>query len=893
MSRGAAIPWQVMLRRGLPVSAVAGEGGIPVAFGTLLRRLRIEAGLTQEELAESAGISSRSVSDLERGINLTARRDTARLLADALGLTGGARAEFEASARGRVAGTSPGGVAGASRTLPRDIASFTGREPELRALVESAAGSGGVVGIHAIGGMAGIGKTALAVHAAHALAPRFPTGQIFLPLHGHTPGQRPVDPADALASLLLTAGVPAAQIPPGLEARMALWRDRLAGKQLLLLLDDAADSEQVRPLLPGSAGCLVLVTSRRHLTALEDARTISLDTLPPGDAARLLVRLAGRPNLTSTDAAITEIIVLCGYLPLAVGMLARQLHHHPTWAPADLAAELAAARDRLELMTAENLSVAAAFDLSYQDLTGAQQQMFCRLGLHPGTEIDVYAAAALDDTGLDAARRHLEALYDHYLLAEPVRGRYRLHDLIHEHARALAADQPARDEAVDRLLDYYLHTARAADRHLPRRTPVATPAMTRSPPAHAPELADREAVLAWLDREQVNLHYAAEYASGHDRPGIAIALPRAMHGFLRGQGRWEQARMLHHAALAAARRTGDLLGEAGALTDLGDLQRLVGDYPAAITSLTAAREIYHSTGNKLGEAGALTELSVAHRLTGQYPAAIASLTVALALYRDAASQLGEIVALTELGITQEATGEYRASAASQEQALALCQELGDRPRMATVLHYLGVVQQSLGDYRAAIASQRRAIELNLDVGNRFGEAGARTYLGAALRLAGDYPAARASLTKALEMCRDFPNRLGTANTLNYLGLVQLATGDHNEAAASEEEALHLYRELGDRLGEAEVLNNIGELSLASGTPADARAWHEQGLAIATDIASLPEEARALEGIGRSQLKDGQPGLAASALRRALAIYERIGSPNSTRITATLRILDKS
>ena len=245
------------------------------------------------------------------------------------------------------AGQPGGGVAATTRTLPRDIASFTGRQQELQVLVDAAAGAagpGGVVGIHAIGGMAGVGKTAFVVHAAHRLADRFPGGQIFLPLHGHTPGQRPVDPADALASLLLALGLPAAQIPPGVEARTALWRDRLAGRPLLLVLDDAASSEQVRPLLPGTGGSLVLVTSRRHLSALEDATAISLDTLPPGEAAGLLVRLAARPGLRPADPAVRELIRLCGYLPLAIGMLARQLHHHPAWSAAGRAAELAAAQ---------------------------------------------------------------------------------------------------------------------------------------------------------------------------------------------------------------------------------------------------------------------------------------------------------------------------------------------------------------------------------------------------------------------------------------------------------------------------------------------------------------------------------------------------------------------
>ena len=305
----------------------------PAGFAGVLRGLRTGVGLTQEELAEAAGMSPRTVSDLERGLATTPHRETVRLLADALQLGGSARIEFEAAARGRAAlGRIRGrGVAAATRTLPRDIASFTGRQHELAELADAAAGAGGVVSIHAIGGMAGIGKTAFAVHAAHRLASRFPGGQIFLPLHAHTPGQQPVDPADALASLLLTIGVPAGQIPADLQARTGLWRDRLAGRQLLLVLDDAAGSEQVRPLLPGAGGSLVLVTSRRRLTALEDAQTISLDTLPPGEAAGLLVRLAVRPGLSSADPGVAEITRLCGCLPLAIGMLARQLYHHPAW----------------------------------------------------------------------------------------------------------------------------------------------------------------------------------------------------------------------------------------------------------------------------------------------------------------------------------------------------------------------------------------------------------------------------------------------------------------------------------------------------------------------------------------------------------------------------------
>ena len=435
-----------------------------MSFAVLLRRLRTDAGLTQEGLAEAARLSYRSVSDLERGINLTPRKETARLLAEALHLSGADKTAFEAAARGRVELARPvfqasrmGGVAAATRTLPRDIASFTGRKPELAYLVAAVAEAAILAGWRASaqsGGWPGSARLPWRCMLPTSIAARFPDGQIFLPLHAHTPGQQPVDPADALATLLQAAGIAAQQIPAGLEPRTWLWRDHVAGKRLLLLLDDAAGHDQVRPLLPGTAGTLVLITSRRHLTALEDSEVISLDTLPPDDAAALLVRLAGRSDLAPGDAAALQITRLCGNLPLALGMLARQLHHHPAWTAAGLAAELAAARDRLALMQAENLSVAAAFDLSYQELSPDRQRLFRRLGLHPGTDIDDYAAAALDKSDLATARRNLAGLYDHYLLTEPARGRYRMHDLIAEHARVLAAADPVadRDAALVRLL---------------------------------------------------------------------------------------------------------------------------------------------------------------------------------------------------------------------------------------------------------------------------------------------------------------------------------------------------------------------------------------------------------------------------------------------------------
>jgi len=871
-----------------------------LGFGGLLRRLRDRAGLTQDELAEAAAVSQRAISDLERGINATARKDTAVLLAGALGLDGPAREQFVAAARGRApasealaaAAGEAGSAAAASRTLPRDIATFTGRAGELERLTAGLAGAapaGGVVGICAIGGMAGIGKTTLAVHAAHQLAGRFPDGQIFLPLHGHTPGQRPVDPADALASLLLAAGISAQAIPAGLDARAGLWRDFLAGKKILLVLDDAAGHAQVSPLLPGTAGSLVLITSRRRLAALEDAAVLSLDTLPPGEAAVLLARLSGRPDLGPANAGVGQITRLCGYLPLAIGMLGRQLAHHPAWTPASLAADLAAAGGRLELMAAENLSVAAAFELSYRDLTAGQRRLFRRLGLHPGPDIDAYAAAALDDTGLAAARRGLEALYGQHLITEPARGRYRLHDLLREHARALAAadDPAAREAATSRLLDYYLHTARAADQHMLSWFAGESPAPPGRPPASAPPVSTPWQAAAWLEAERHNLHAAAGYAVASGRLLHAMLIPAAMAGFLDTRGYWDQNLALQQAAFAAARQTGDRPGQAHALLLLSLTQAMTENHPDATASATRALELYRDLGDRAGQAAALTATGAVHVVTNDYPAAAAALRQALELYRDLGHRVGHAEAVNELGTVHRYTGDYPAAAACHRQALELFRDLGHRRGQGEALLVLGAAQRLAGDYPAAAAALRQALELFRNPDDPRFQACVLTELAAVQRLTGDYPAAAASSRQALSLYRDLRDLRAQAEALNELGLVQQLTGDYPAAAASHEQALRLSSDVGNRLGQAETLNSLGELSSQTAATRQARGQHAQALAIARDLGTPPDEARALEGIGRSHLQDGHASEATACLRQALAIYQRIGSPAARRVQQTL------
>lgn len=840
----------------MDAGAVTEQAGL--SFAGLLRQLRAESKLTQEELAEAAGLSPRSVSDLERGINRTARKDTALLLAGALGLEGPVRAMFVAAARGHGPaadvlaahrGALPGAfAAAATRALPRDVASFTGRQADLARLLGATgdlAVNGGVVGIHAIDGMAGIGKTTFAVHAGHLLAERFPDGQFFLPLHAHTAGQRPVDPADALASLLAAAGVPGPQIPAGLEARATRWRDYVAGKKVLLLLDDAAGHEQVRPLLPGTADSLVIVTSRRRLTALSDAAVISLDILPQTDAAALLGRLSGRPELALVAGPAGEITRLCGYLPLAIGMLAGQLRHHPTRTAAGLAAEMTQARDRLTMMTAENISVAAAFDLSYRELTAEQRRLFRRLGLLPGPTVDAYAAAALDAVSLDQARRLLDELYDQHLISEPAPGRYILHDLLREHARSLAAADSARetDAAAGRLLDYYLHTALAAGQRIPAWTRFQATAPPGDPPAEAPDLATIDQATAWLDAERPNLLSAVGYAAATGRHLQAVHIPAAIGDFLRAHGDWEQATAMHVIALGAARAAGDRPGQALALRQQGILAWFRGDFAEAQASLTEAAALYAEMGDLPGEAYALTHLGLVHQLTGDYPAA----------------------------------------AASRQQALALARCCGDRLAEAVALNHLSEVQLLTGNYPAAAITADQSLDLFRSLGHRLGEADALCQVGAAQRETGDHLAAAASLQRSLALFRELGHRPFEATILAQLGQVQQRTGEYSAAAASLEAAVEMLRDIGSPPGEADALNSLGELARRTSVPGEARDHHAQALAIAQHIGLPFEEARALEGIGRSHLQDGNVCDGLEYLRQAHAIYHRIGAAAAQRV----------
>lgn len=785
----------------------------------------------------------------------------------------------------------------AAHMLPPANSAFIGRTAELELvsqLVERAQphvrSSGGVIGISAIGGMAGVGKTAFAVHAAHEFAPHFPDGQIFVRLHGHTPGQRPVEPSEALVALLRAVGVAAEQTPLGLEARAGLWRDRIAGKRLLVLLDDATGSDQVLPLLPGSAGSLVLVTSRRRLIALPEAMPITLNTLNPEEAEQLLVTLVARDDAREPVPGMSDVVRLCGYLPLAISLMAGKLKNHPAWRISDLASDLTSAKNRIATLRAENVSVAAAFDLSYQELSEEEQRLFRRLGLHPGTDVDAYAAAVLVDTDVDTARSLLDGLYVSHLADEPSRGRYRLHDLLREHALILSAADDSADSnsAIERLLHYYINAAQQADRHLARRSHTAARVPTGVKASYIPEITNTGQAVSWMEVERTNLLATANYAATNGRPADAIALAIAMHGFLRTNGNWDQALEIHRTALAVARATHDELGEAETLNNLGVIQRLTRDYPAARESLTNALGLYRKLNNPLGEANVLNYLGVVQRLTGKYPGAQICFTQALQIYQRLGNLLGQANALNYLGVLQQAVGDHQSAVLSQEQSLQLYQRLNDPFGEANVLSDLGAVQRLLGEYEAASESLRRALTLYEEAGSRFGQANALKYLGVVQEFTGDYTSSTASLLRALDLYRDVGSRLGEANVLKYLGIGRERVGAYEEAEIAFLNAQELYQKLGNLLGEANILNSLGDLALKTNELVKANSFYQQAIATARAGRVPFEEARGLEGNGMCHLRDGHDNEGVALLKQALSIYRALESPAVSRIEAILR-----
>ena len=813
------------------------------------------------------------------------------------------------------------------RQLPAAARHFTGRQAELDLLADllgpasQTTDAGATVVISAIDGMAGIGKTTLAIHAAHRLAERFPDGQLFLDLHGYTQGHRPRTAGEALDWLLRALGVPPERIPADGEQAAALYRQRLAGTRTLIVLDNAATEAQVRPLLPGAGSCLVLVTSRRRLKSLDDARTVALDLLSPPGAVALLRAVAGPDRIRPGDLLAGEVAELCGFLPLALRIAASLLRHRPTWPLEYLAEQLRDQRRRVTALSDGERELAAVFDLSYTSLDGQHRLLWRRLGLIPGPDLDAYAAAALAEGDPVTSAGLLEELVDHNLLGAYAPGRYRLHDLMRVHARSLAAADPApeREAAQGRLLRYYAYTAQSASVPIARylRFDPDGPA-----PDHTPILTDPEAARGWLRTEQPNLEaaFADAHARALDQPAIALAAGLAE--ILQTDGPFTRALEIQQTAAETAERSGPATAHAAALTDLGRVRHMTGDYPGAVGALTRALEIYRTLGDLLGEATALTALGRVRHMTGDYPGAIEAHTGALGFYRKLGNQHGEAVTLTDLGRVRHMygdfpgaiealaraleiyralghrfgeagaladsgrvrhmTGDYPGAVEALTRALEIYRTLGHRLGEAGALTELGRVRQMTGDFAEAQDPLARALEIYRGLGQRLGEATALTSLGRVRQMIGDFPGAQDALARALEIYRGLGSRLGEAGALTGLGRVRQMTGDFVGAQDALARALEIYRELGNRSNEACALNYYAATLAATGRRSRAFVLYQQALAMNRELNKPDDEAVALEGIAEHYLATGKPAQGAAHLHQALDIYRRLGMTPDTR-----------
>ncbi|MEU0500414.1 tetratricopeptide repeat protein, partial [Nocardia sp. NPDC005998] len=644
--------------------------------------------------------------------------------------------------------------------LRRDVTTFLGRCDELQRIVD-AVEEGRAEPIYTIDGMPGIGKTALVTRAAHRLTPYFPDGQYFVELHAHTPGRAPADSAKVLAELLIGLGVDPRTVPDTLQGRRDMWRNKLTGKSVLLVLDDARDHDQVEPLLPASAGCLTLITSRSRLVALDGATPLVLKNLDSVSAADLFITLAGRTATETDRAAVDRIVRLCGYLPLAIVVLAGRLAHHPVWSIPKLADEFAATADRLTELGTRDRAVRAAFVMSYKDLPADRQRLFRYLGLHPGADINAAAAAALADIPVESARSDLEALYTDHLLDEANQGRYTLHDLLRVFAGELAAADPPEDSsrAINRMLDYYQRTV-------------------RNPPSGAQ-------AGSWIRSEHANLIACFDYVIAN-RPTKAIVFGNTLASVLVRYGPWPIAVQLYERTHAITRDLSNELGEARILTFLGLMQRLLGNFAEAAAAHLKALAIYRKLGDQESEALTVYLLGIVRTLTKNHEEASALYNRALDLYRQLNIQLGEALILDILGTTQKDEGNHVDAIALYQQALAISRRVGDRTLEAHTTFGLGEVYRSIGNDASILYEQAIALYGSLD--HQHGVANVLCSVAAGLRVDKDYAEAINKYQQALAIYRSVGDQLGEANTLYRLGDLQRIAAKYLQAAELLREA---------------------------------------------------------------------------------------------------------
>ncbi len=742
--------------------------------------------------------------------------------------------------------------------LPADIADFTGRDEQVRALCSALAGDGGrqasgggrAVVVSAVAGQGGVGKTTLAVNVAHRLRPAFGDGRLYVDLHGA--GRAPADPAEVLARFLRALGMDGPAIPDGLDERAELYRQRLAGRHVLVVLDNARDEAQVNPLLPGSPTTAVLVTSRSRLGALAGADLVELDVFEPEQALRLLGSVVGTARVAAEPAAAVELARLCGHLPLAVRIAAAKLAARPHRRIADLVERLADEHCRLDELAHGGLAMRASVGLSYQGLDQRARRLLRHLGLLAAPEFAGWVAAAVLDTTPAEADELVERLVDARLLQVSGPHRYRFHDLVRvfAHERADAEDTAGeRRAALGRALGGWLALAERAHRitYGGDYVIIHGSAPRRLPDGHDELLADP---LGWLETERLAIVAAVRQAAELDADEFAWDLAQSSVTLFAIRWYLDDWLVCNRHAMAATRRAGNRRGEAAILCGFGCWHEAHGRYRHALRCFTRASAIFDGLGERHGHGLAQAYVSHIARRLGRFELALASADRARSASREVGDRAAEASALRSTAQTHKALGRTELVQAPLDEALAMLAATGNLRDQAQVLHEVG--------------------ELHLRRG------------------ALDH--AEPAFGRVLAITRELGDRIGEAFALQGLGVCLSRRGRPDEAETRLTEALRLARDTGIRFIEGRVLVALGEVAQAQGRPARAVARLRAAVEVSVELGSPLWQARALHRLGSAYRDGGDPAAAGAAWQRSLALFRELGSAEAGQVVQSLAAL---
>ncbi|MEU6351866.1 helix-turn-helix domain-containing protein [Streptomyces sp. NPDC047072] len=688
--------------------------------------------------------------------------------------------------------------------LPRDAPDFTGREEQLAAVLAAIDTHRAVT----VDGMAGVGKTCLAVHAAHRLAADFPDAQLYVDLHGFTEGRPPLDPDSALRMLLGALDVPSERVPQdGLESLAACWRAELARRRVVVVLDNAADADQVRPLLPGAGPSVALITSRNRLLGLEEVPPVSLDVLTPRESAELLARASGEPTgsegrLTREPESAAEVLRLCGHLPLALRLAAARLRHRPGWTVGVLVERLAQGASEFD----------TAFAMSVRQLSRPQARLFRLLGLLPGASFDEYGVAALADVPLHSAQEILEDLVDAHLVQQPTAGRYRLHDLVHQHARRAAEEQdaaPERQRALTWVLDYYVHAAAAADAAMPFVSP-SRPVSAGPLPSWLPRFADKDAALAWLVTEYGNLVAVFETAAALGADAHVCELPRFLRAYFARRCGTTHLNVLFERSLAAAERLGDPIQLAEAHSDLGFARYNAGRMGEASAAYEAAALRLAGTGDSRAEAELTMRRGYLSWDAGHTEEPLELFRLAGKLYEQAGCPTDAAHAVAAEAWTLLQLGQGEEAARRAREVLATPHTDPAWPPALTARITLGVAVAATEPDEAE-HQLHRALAVSRDDGHLHNQAWCLNCLGVALRRMGRYEEALASHAQAFALLDDLFEEHWKIHFLDGYAETSRLAGLADQALRLHRQALELARRLGNRQAEARAHEGIAAL----------------------------------------------------------------------------------